>query len=179
MSTVREWFAEPGFLDNAGCASVLATHRSGDEYECSTTHLVVEGDVRRSFAVRVDYETLPQLFDRITSQIAKRHGVVSKLFPNSSEIFRYPVGPGFGWHRDDQYRQDRQAGIVLRARRTFISFVLLLNDTYGGGQLSFEAGDPVIARPGTLVSWPAHLRHIVSPITSGERYVFSGANLVE
>ncbi|MEO8800755.1 MAG: hypothetical protein ABI551_22890, partial [Polyangiaceae bacterium] len=70
-------------------------------------------------------------------------------------------------------------------RRSFFSFVILLNGDgdgdagYGGGELVFESGESIAAHRGLLVAWPASLRHSVTPILSGERFVLSGANLAE
>lgn len=176
------WFKEPNFLDEETCRRVLKVHERGPEYACSTAHLVVENDVRLAFAVRAEHADLPDIFDRITSKIDEHYAVSSALWPGSSEIFRYPVGPGFGWHRDDQLKR---GNLVQRARRAFFSFVILLNSGYDGdagydgGALVFESGERIAARRGLLVAWPASLRHSVTPILSGERFVLSGANLAE
>lgn len=167
------WSA-PDFLDDAACTRALERHALGPEYECSTEHLVVVDDERRAFAVRVGLEDFPDIFGRVTQAIDAWAGVTSQLWPSSTEIFRYPRGPGFGWHRDDEFRQ---GGVVQRARRSFFSFVIFLNDAYQGGELAFESGVHFAPRMGLLVAWPAALRHRVSPVASGERFVLSGANL--
>lgn len=113
--------------------------------------------------MRVVLEDFGDIFDRVTQAIDARAKVTSQLWPNSTEIFRYPPGPGFGWHRDDEFRQ---GGVVQRARRSFFSFVIFLNDAYQGGELAFESGIRSTPQPGLLVAWPAALRHRVSPIVS-------------
>ena len=53
-----------------------------------------------------------------------------------------------------------------------LSFSLILNDDFGGGDLVFE--NPVIKKEGTLIVFPSFLPHHVTPVTLGVRYVIFG-----
>ena len=58
-----------------------------------------------------------------------------------------------------------------------LSFILLLNNDYEGGQLCFrnpdKTGEQVVdIKPGRLITWPSNFQypHTVKPVTKGTRY---------
>lgn len=78
----------------------------------------------------------------------------------------YPLGGHFGPHVDnlgDQATMFKKLSCVVQ---------LSDPDTYDGGVLRFapEITENVRAR-GTMIAFPTYLRHMVMPVTRGERYV--------
>jgi PKHD-type hydroxylase len=83
----------------------------------------------------------------------------------------------YGAESADGYVAHMDIGPVTSLRK--LSFSLLLSDpaTFDGGDLSFvSSGDPFpLARAqGTLTIFPSFLRHAVTPVTRGDRYVIVG-----
>lgn len=55
-----------------------------------------------------------------------------------------------------------------------LSFSLLLNDNFKGGDFELLEGEPLPAEKGKLLVFPSFLPHKVTPVTSQTRYVIFG-----
>jgi len=82
------------------------------------------------------------------------------------EALQYKQGGFYKFHTDHYYKHPRT-----------LSFILLLNNDYKGGELVFK--DPVKEEfktiktaPGKLIVWPSNFLypHTVKPVTEGTRY---------
>ena len=55
-----------------------------------------------------------------------------------------------------------------------LSFSLLLNDNFSGGEIEFLVGGALAAKKGKLLVFPSFLPHKVTPVTKLSRYVIFG-----
>ena len=78
---------------------------------------------------------------------------------------RYQVGD----HYQAQH-MDCQTGYADQRK---VSFTLMLNDDYEGGEFGTQY-EQVITKAGRLIVFPSYLLHSVNPITKGTRYVIYG-----
>lgn len=82
---------------------------------------------------------------------------------------KYQEGDRYDWHVDATV----QAGL-----RTDVSYTIFLNSGFNGGVLELDVGDgqifPVQGGLGEVVFYEASLRHRVTPVVSGCRYVAVG-----
>jgi predicted 2-oxoglutarate/Fe(II)-dependent dioxygenase YbiX len=78
---------------------------------------------------------------------------------------RYDTGSHYqAQHMDCQTGYDNQRKL---------SFTLMLNDNYEGGEFGTQY-EQVAKHPGRLLVFPSYLLHSVRPITQGTRYVIYG-----
>jgi|TARA_B110000977_G_C10777652_1_gene377276 predicted 2-oxoglutarate/Fe(II)-dependent dioxygenase YbiX len=88
----------------------------------------------------------------------------------------YGVGDKYDWHVD-QIIDDEDNENCRK-----LSFTLLLNDDFEGGNLDIECGSPgnpervktIELQKGDIVFFPSYLWHRVTPVTSGERHSLVG-----
>jgi hypothetical protein len=80
----------------------------------------------------------------------------------------------YGAESADGYISHIDIGPISSLRK--LSFSLLLSDpeTFDGGDLSFSTSFPLARTQGTLTIFPSYLRHAVTPVTRGDRYVIVG-----
>lgn len=85
--------------------------------------------------------------------------------PTSAQavIARYPVDAGTTWHLD------ALKGKRKSDRRT-VSFSLLLNAAFDGGDLETDPGGPVDMAAGDVCGFTSRTWHRVAPVRSGERF---------
>ncbi len=78
-------------------------------------------------------------------------------------IYRYDIGQQFDWHYDGAY--ERRNG-----ERSWLTFMVYLNDDFEGGQTSFENA---IVKPqqGMALFFVHQIRHKGEPVTRGRKYV--------
>lgn len=77
------------------------------------------------------------------------------------QFLRYKETGHFTWHHD------------LTESKEYMTAILLLNDTFAGGDLLYKQNKEIInfkRTAGTLLLFPATLQHKVSEITKGTRY---------
>ena len=102
------------------------------------------------------------------------HSVLEKL-----QYTRYNESQHYSWHSDQKaqpYRQDEYMPELVGMIRK-ISFSVLLNDAYEGGEFEFEYGLPdsenriktISPEKGLTIFFPSFMMHRVKPVTSGER----------
>lgn len=88
----------------------------------------------------------------------------------------YGVGDKYDWHVD-QIIDDEDNENCRK-----LSFTLLLNDEFEGGNLDIECGSPgspernktIDLKKGDIVFFPSYMWHRVTPVTSGERHSLVG-----
>ena len=78
-------------------------------------------------------------------------------------FYRYDVGQQFAWHYDGCHER-------ANGERSWLTFMIYLNDGYGGGQTAFTdlAVEPVA---GTALFFEHEVRHQGRPVTHGCKYV--------
>ena len=124
----------------------------------------------------VEAEKLFQtLFDMTmdANQRADWHFEVGILEP--LQFTKYGVGEKYDWHVDQLININEETCRKL-------SFTMLLNDEFEGGDLQLECGSPsnperehsVALKKGDIVFFPSYCWHRVLPVTSGERHSLVG-----
>lgn len=91
------------------------------------------------------------------------------------QFTRYDVGQYYNWHVDQNISTNEE---ICRK----ISFSILLNDDFEGGDLEIECFDPshserspkVPLSKGDIVFFPSYTWHRVTPVTKGIRYSLVG-----
>lgn len=93
---------------------------------------------------------------------------VTDMFP-----FQYSV-----YHENDHYDWHVDTGSAyLKQKERKISFSLILNDNYKGGELEFKNSDENISldlNKGDMVTFPSFLEHRVKPVLNGTRISLVG-----
>ena len=93
---------------------------------------------------------------------------VTDMFP-----FQYSV-----YHENDHYDWHVDTGSAyLKQKERKISFSLILNDNYKGGELEFKNSDESISldlNKGDMVTFPSFLEHRVKPVLNGTRISLVG-----
>jgi len=93
---------------------------------------------------------------------------VTDMFP-----FQYSV-----YHENDHYDWHVDTGSAyLKQKERKISFSLILNDNYEGGELEFKNSDENISldlNKGDMVTFPSFLEHRVKPVLNGTRISLVG-----
>ena len=115
------------------------------------------------------------LFDMTmdANQRADWHFEVGILEP--LQFTKYGVGEKYDWHVDQLININEETCRKL-------SFTMLLNDEFEGGDLQLECGSPsnperehsVALKKGDIVFFPSYCWHRVLPVTSGERHSLVG-----
>ena len=101
------------------------------------------------------------------------------------QLTRYKKGGHYKWHRDGNQDSwsayDRPGDSHLDGKVRKISFSLILNDDFEGGDFefcSYEAGEsmitPIKAKRGDMIFFPSGMEHRVRPVTKGTRYSLVG-----
>ena len=92
------------------------------------------------------------------------------------QLSKYTVGEKYSWHIDYDHRE--------QARK--LTFNVVLNDDYEGGDFQFSWGSPsapyrkrvikewAMRVPGRIVIFPSYYYHRVTPVTKGVRYSLTG-----
>jgi PKHD-type hydroxylase len=103
-----------------------------------------------------------------------QHSIMEKL-----QYTRYSETQHYNWHSDQKaepYKNDKDMpelnGLIRK-----ISFSVLLNDKYEGGEFEFEYGLPgkedrvktISPEKGLTIFFPSFMIHRVKPVISGER----------
>ena len=125
-----------------------------------------------SLATKILESIWPVVYD------ANEHGKwdfeISWLEP--MQFTKYQVGEKYDWHIDTLIHEERPEDVRK------LSFTILLNDEFEGGQFQFEVGSPeskeriqtVDMKKGDIVIFPSYVWHRVTPVTKGERHSLVG-----
>ena len=94
----------------------------------------------------------------------------------SMQFTKYHVGEKYDWHTDtivsEKYDEDVRK----------LSFSVLLNDDFEGGEFQLEVASPstperfrtVPMQKGDIIVFPSYIWHRVTPVTKGERHSLVG-----
>jgi PKHD-type hydroxylase len=89
----------------------------------------------------------------------------------------------YNWHADQRsLPYDNKVDEILRGKIRKISFSILLNEDYDGGNFEFETGLPheenrittLTPSTGCAIVFPSFMYHRVTPVTKGVRYSLVG-----
>lgn len=88
----------------------------------------------------------------------------------------------YDWHADQRSVPYSNVDDILKGKIRKISFSILLNDNYEGGEFEFEVGLPheknrtevIQVKTGEAIVFPSFTFHRVKPVTKGMRYSLVG-----
>jgi SM-20-related protein len=167
-------------LDGPGCRRVQAAMDAGtaEDAEVLTDDFEVQEDVRRAMHIDVADAVLAAVdaaLDAMCTPIASFYGLALQSREGAS-FLRYETG---GFYRPHVDRAHVPSWPLTERRQ--ITIVLFLESScqaepsggFRGGILRLlpDEGEPIdiIPTAGTLVAFPAEMRHEVTPVTSGRR----------
>jgi prolyl 4-hydroxylase len=78
-------------------------------------------------------------------------------------FYRYTSGQAFRWHRDGSFMRNA-------TEQSLLTFMIYLNDGFGGGATEFEESR-VVPRTGHALIFDHRLRHQGAPVSHGTKYV--------
>ena len=118
-------------------------------------------------------------------ELSKLSGIPLKILNeiNKSKNWNYDVTDMFPfqysvYHENDHYYWHVDTGSAyLKQKERKISFSLILNDNYKGGELEFKNSDENISldlNKGDMVTFPSFLEHRVKPVLNGTRISLVG-----
>jgi PKHD-type hydroxylase len=86
------------------------------------------------------------------------------------QLTRYKEGDKYDWHQDESewHKDKREEGRIRK-----ISFTLLLNDDYEGGEFSL-INQTIPLKAGQMIFFHSDDYHAVAPVKSGERLSLVG-----
>ncbi len=158
----------PGFWDRMACFEMIQRSEAlgFEEAKVNTGRGArVVKDVRNNDRVLFTDEALAgKLWDEARTFVPARIGDSSAIGLNEMfRFYRYTPGQQFRKHRDESFiRNDSEA--------SYYTFMIYLNDGFGGGATTFN---DVAIRPaaGTALIFLHDLEHSGDPVTSGKKYV--------
>jgi predicted 2-oxoglutarate/Fe(II)-dependent dioxygenase YbiX len=173
-------FTAAGVLDAPACRRVQAAMDVGtpEEAEVLDEGFEVQGDVRRATHIDVVDDVLAMVeatLDAMRDPIASFYGLTLESREGAS-VLRYETGGFYRPHVDRAH----VPSWPLTERR-LITIVLFLESAreaeptggFSGGTLRLfpDAGEPIdiIPKGGTVVAFPAGMRHEVTRVTAGRR----------
>ena len=89
------------------------------------------------------------------------------LYQNMSECF-------FAKYEEGMHYQQLHMDCIAGESQRKLTFTLMLNDEYNGGELKLLQGEKIETKKGKLNVFPSFLPHCVTPVTKGTRYVIFG-----
>jgi hypothetical protein len=108
------------------------------------------------------------LWERIAPYVSKMHYAGSRPTGVNERLrfYRYDPGQAFRWHRDGSYQDP--AG-----RRSFVTYMVYLNDDFEGGQTKFREPHPLEVKPvkGMALLFSHPLSHEGAAVKTGRKYV--------
>lgn len=98
------------------------------------------------------------------------------------QFTKYGVDQHYNWHADQMSIPYQDTDPLLQGKIRKISFSILLNDNYEGGNFEFETGLPhhkdriitLTPKVGHAIVFPSFTYHRVTPVTKGVRYSLVG-----
>ena len=79
-------------------------------------------------------------------------------------FYRYDIGETFKWHADGIHRRDN-------GQKSFLTFLIYLNDDFAGGETVFRGGLRIEPRVGMGLLFVHWLKHMGAAVTGGRKYV--------
>ena len=113
-----------------------------------------------------DSETCREIFNTINHTTSINLTDIEPL-----QYSEYSIGDEYGWHRD-VHDEPYSNGLVRK-----ISFSIILNDDFGGGEFDIETKNPMAKKryetfkseEYNTIIFPAHMWHRVRPVEFGVR----------
>jgi PKHD-type hydroxylase len=98
------------------------------------------------------------------------------------QFTKYSTDQHYNWHADQMSVPYQTGDKMLLGKTRKISFSVLLNDDYEGGEFEFETGLPhhenriitLTPKVGNAIVFPSFTYHRVKPVTKGIRYSLVG-----
>ncbi|RYI84731.1 MAG: 2OG-Fe(II) oxygenase [Acetobacteraceae bacterium] len=128
---------------------------------------VMRPDIRNNERVMIDDPAAAaELFRRIAPHVpATMRGRRASGANERLRCYRYQPGQRFAPHFDGCFRRDE-------SEESFLTFIVYLNEGFGGGETAFLDMEKVIApRPGRALLFQHMLLHEGCEVTSGVKYV--------
>jgi len=162
-------FTVPEFLPASACESLIAeTEQAGFEPAPVTTArgFVMMPELRNNTRRIVDDPGLAaELWQRL-----EHHPALPRVpgwqvvgLNERFRFYRYEPGQAFRWHRDGAFVRHMQ-------EQSFLTFMVYLNDGFGGGATEFKH-TCVVPRRGSALVFAHPLPHQGAEVTSGIKYV--------
>jgi len=152
------------------CAAVI-DRMSGVGYEeapinTSRGPRIVRDHRNNTRAVFDDPKYAALLFERVRHRLPERIFEWRLLGLNERfRGYRYEPGQYFARHYDGAFKRHSK-------ERSFITFMVYLNEGFGGGETAFRHGKPtIVPRTGQVLCFQHKLLHEGCPVTSGTKYV--------
>jgi hypothetical protein len=152
------------------CAATIARIDAlGPEAAPITTPagFVMRPDIRNNTRVIFDDVQLARdLFDRVAERVPSRLCDMHPVGANERfRCYRYEPGQKFSAHYDGAFVRDSH-------ERSHLTFIVYLNDGFGGGATAFLDHDVVARpRPGRALLFQHQILHEGCEVTSGIKYV--------
>jgi predicted 2-oxoglutarate/Fe(II)-dependent dioxygenase YbiX len=121
---------------------------------------------RNNTRVMVDDHDIAQgLWHRVGAAFEGRSGARAIGLNERIRFYRYEVGQRFARHLDGHYRRNRY-------ERSLYTFMVYLNDDFGGGETTFfQHGDVIRPRKGMGIFFVHRQLHEGAYVTRGRKYV--------
>jgi predicted 2-oxoglutarate/Fe(II)-dependent dioxygenase YbiX len=146
-------------LDNAQCEHLIS------KYDSTQLENVIQKSYRNVLVADIDIIDVPYLIDSLKF-INEKHFKFDLDFDHTDCFFgRYDKGMHY-----NSLHMDCIAGEVQRK----LSFSLLLNDNFQGGDFISITDATVNCHTGKLLIFPSFMPHKVSPVEDGSRYAIFG-----
>lgn len=162
-------FTLDGVLTADECAATIARiDELGPEPAPITTAagFVMRPDIRNNTRVIIDDHALARiLFDRVAAAVPRLCGMTPVGANERFRCYRYAPGQKFAAHFDGAFvRDDRE--------RSLLTFMVYLNEGFGGGTTAFLDFDVAVApRTGRALLFQHRVLHEGCEVTSGVKYV--------
>jgi hypothetical protein len=160
----------PNLLSRDECADFITRIEAEQPTPAPITTLqgfVMRPDIRNNTRVMFDDVRLAaELFDRVAPLVPQRLGGSRLVGVNERfRCYRYTPGQRFALHHDGSFVRNRDECSLL-------TFMVYLNEGFGGGQTAFPDQDRCIEpRTGLALFFQHRLQHEGCTVTSGAKYV--------
>ena len=164
-------------MDEDFCKAVIQLSDNFAEQEATVIDGRADTNIRSNSLYAIDAEAFKAIvFDWVQTANLEMGWLFDLTGVENLQLSKYTEQERYGWH------YDVQAGNKCRK----LTFNVVLNDDYEGGDFQFSWGSPsapyrkrVIAEPaleraGKIVVFPSYYYHRVTPVTKGVRYSLTG-----
>jgi prolyl 4-hydroxylase len=159
----------PGFMSPAECEALIADveRRGFTEAPITTSRgFVMDPEIRNNTRVIVDDQDLAtRIWRRLKGHANERVDKVWHVVGLNERFrfYRYDPGQAFRWHHDGAFiRHDNE--------RSFLTFMIYLNDGFEGGATEFP-DTAVQPATGLALVFAHHLAHQGAEVARGRKYV--------
>jgi hypothetical protein len=173
----RTLFSVPDFLSPDECSVVIReTEQRGFAAAPITTAFGFKmvPEVRNNTRVMVDdCELAARLWDRFqeAAELPPVPGWHPVGLNERFRYYRYTSGQAFRWHRDGAFVRNV-------TQQSLLTFMVYLNEDFGGGSTEFEH-ESVVPKTGYALVFDHGLRHQGAEVTHGTKYVLRSDILFE